>query len=63
MEKVKSTAQTLQPLQPNPALKRLEVLVGTWDLRGRTLDTAEDNITGWVDFEWLQGGFFLEARG
>jgi Protein of unknown function (DUF1579) len=63
MEKENTTARTLQPLQPDPALNRLDVLVGRWDLIGRTLDTAEDNITGWVDFEWLPGGFFLEARG
>lgn len=63
MEKENTSAHILQPLQPDPALRRLDVLVGKWGLRGRTLDTAEDNITGWVNFEWLPGGFFLQATG
>lgn len=49
--------------QPNPALKRLEKLVGTWKLTGRTLSSEEDNITGWTTFEWMLGGFFLKAVG
>jgi hypothetical protein len=48
---------------PDPALKRLEPLVGKWNLTGRTFDSAEDNIFGWNTFEWLPGGFFLESRG
>jgi hypothetical protein len=52
-----------QPPKPNPALKRLEKLIGTWDLRGHTLDSAEDNITGWNTIEWLPGGFFLKSTG
>ena len=64
MDKDKTNAQTtLRPVKPDPALKRLDILVGRWELKGRTLDTSEDNITGWVNFEWLPGGFFLEARG
>src|ERR1700752_341445 len=64
MEEDKTNVQTAsRPAKPDPALKRLDVLVGRWELKGRTLDTAEDNITGWVIFEWLPGAFFLEARG
>ena len=63
MQKENTDAQTQTPIKPDPALKRLKVLVGKWDLKGRTLDTAEDNITGWVNFEWLPGGFFLQANG
>jgi hypothetical protein len=37
--------------------------VGTWELTGHTLDSAEDNITGWTAFEWLPGGFFLKVTG
>jgi hypothetical protein len=37
---------------PDPRLKRLEVLVGTWHVSGPT-------IHGQVTFEWLEGGFFL----
>ena len=49
--------------QPNPALKRLDVLIGTWNLTGRTLDSDQDNITGWNTFEWLPGGFFMKSTG
>lgn len=56
--------QEAQPTQtPDPALKRLEKLIGTWNLKGRTLDSKEDNITGWNTFEWLPGGFFLNSFG
>jgi len=48
---------------PDPALKRLERLVGTWSIRGRTLDAQDDNISGRVTIEWLPGGFFLQQRG
>ncbi|HEX5414127.1 MAG TPA: DUF1579 family protein, partial [Chloroflexota bacterium] len=48
---------------PDPALARLERLVGTWELRGRTLAGNADDITGWNTFEWLPGGFFLQSVG
>ncbi len=56
-------AQPMQMSAPDPALKRLEKLVGTWELKGRTLDSKEDNITGWHTFEWMPGGFFLKSFG
>lgn len=37
--------------QPNPDLKSLELLIGTWELSGETLGT--------VTYEWLAGCFFL----
>src|SRR5579859_1000628 len=37
--------------QPHSDLKRLEILVGLWDLSGET--------HGQVNYEWLAGGFFL----
>jgi hypothetical protein len=49
--------------RPDPALLRLDVLVGAWTMTGRTLDSAEDNITGTVTIEWLPGGFFMQQRG
>ena len=49
--------------QPDPALLRLETLIGTWELKGRTLNSQEDDISGWTTFEWLPGGFFLQIRG
>jgi hypothetical protein len=48
---------------PHPALKRLEPLIGTWKLTGRTLDATEDNITGRVTIEWLPGGFCMLQHG
>ena len=55
-------SQSQQPPKPDPALKRLEKLVGTWSIKGRTLDSKEDNISGQTTFEWLPGGFFLQQR-
>src|SRR5690242_15547086 len=56
-------AQTMEAQKPDPALKRLEKLLGTWELKGRTLGAREDNIRGWTSIEWLPGGFFLQLRG
>lgn len=47
---------------PDAALKRLEPLIGTWELSGRTLDSSFDNLKGRTTFEWLPGGFFLQQR-
>jgi hypothetical protein len=41
-----------QPPQPNPDLKSLDQLVGTWKVSG-------PDIKGKVTFEWMEGGFFL----
>ena len=53
---------TAQPPEPDPALRRLDRFVGTWEVRGRTLDAEEDNVSGRLTFEWLPGGFFLQQR-
>lgn len=45
---------------PNPKLKTLDPMVGTWKVTGRTLDAKEDNIKGEIAIEWLPGGFFLK---
>ncbi len=45
-----------------PALKRLEFFVGTWTMKGRTLDSDQDNVSGQTTFEWLPGGYFLQQR-
>jgi len=55
--------QPMHPPTPDPALGRLERLVGTWELKGRTFSSQEDNITGWTTFEWMPGKFFLKAVG
>jgi hypothetical protein len=51
------------PPRPSPVLKRFERLVGTWEIKGRTLDSKEDNITGRMKCEWLPGRFFLKQSG
>jgi Protein of unknown function (DUF1579) len=51
-----------QPPGPDPALERLNMFVGTWEVWGRTLDSEEDNVSGRLTFEWLPGGFFLQQR-
>jgi hypothetical protein len=49
-----SQATTKSPTR-NPGLKPLEKLVGTWKVSGET--------QGQLVYEWLDGGFFLLARG
>jgi len=44
-----------------PALERLEVLVGAWEVDGRELESGAE-IHGRVEFEWLEGGFYLVQR-
>ena len=46
-------AQPMQMSTPDPALKRLEKLVGTWSIKGRTLDSQDDNISGRVTIELI----------
>lgn len=43
-----------QAREPDPALKTLDRLVGTWELSGDTKGT--------VTYEWMRGGFFLIQR-
>jgi hypothetical protein len=46
--------------QPSPALKRLDRLVGTWNMRGHLVNSDVENIIGEATFQWLPGGFFLQ---
>jgi Protein of unknown function (DUF1579) len=55
-------SQPPRPPQPDPALRLLDRFVGTWDLRGRTLGSAVDDVSGRTTFEWLPGGHFLQQR-
>jgi uncharacterized protein DUF1579 len=48
--------------QPNPALRRLDRLVGRWSMEGHLVGSDENNIRGETSFRWLPGGFFLEQR-
>ncbi len=52
----------MQPPGPDPALKALDMFVGTWQVTGRTLGAEEDNVAGTLRFEWLPGGFFLQQH-
>jgi hypothetical protein len=50
--------------KPDPALQRLNRLVGRWNMRGRPLGSDRDSITGTTTFSWLHGNsdtsFFLQ---
>ena len=60
-----SSAPTRAPETPpqlsgaDPALRKLDRFVGTWEMRGRTLDSGVDNVRARTTFEWLAGGHFL----
>jgi hypothetical protein len=56
-----SNAQPQMPT-PDPALKHLERLVGTWSMEGHLVGSDENNIRGEASFGWLPGGFFLQQR-
>jgi hypothetical protein len=55
-----NVAQEVQTPTPDPALERLDRLVGTWALKGHLLGSEEENIVGEITFQWLEGGFFLQ---
>lgn len=57
-----SNDDTFQPPVPDPALKRLDFLVGTWKLTGSTVEGPmgpAGEISGEETYEWMEGGFFL----
>jgi hypothetical protein len=47
-----------QPPQPNPALKSLDLMVGTWELKGHESD-PDCETYGRPTFGWMDGGFYL----
>jgi Protein of unknown function (DUF1579) len=51
-----------QPPKPDPALRELDFLVGTWSMKGHLVDSDEENIVGETTYEWLPGGFFMRQR-
>ena len=53
-------AQEMQLPQPDPALKKLDRLVGTWSMQGHLVGSEEENIKGTTTFRWVPGGFFME---
>jgi hypothetical protein len=56
-ERTKAGGERRNP-EPNPALKRLDVLIGRWSVTNRDLNTGEE-WRGEDVFKWLDGGFFL----
>jgi hypothetical protein len=48
-----------QPPEPNPDLRSLDRLVGTWEVSDPSGTGA---INGRSTFEWMEGGFFLIHR-
>jgi hypothetical protein len=54
--------QPQAPPQPDPALKKFDRFIGTWDVQGRTLDADVDNVSGRLTVERLPGGFFVQQR-
>lgn len=50
--------------KPDPALKRLDRLVGNWIMMGRLVGADKDSITGTATFKWLHDdngkSFFLQ---
>jgi hypothetical protein len=57
VEKQRGGSQSQESKAPsrNPSLKALNKLVGTWKASGETV--------GELIYEWMEGGFFLIARG
>ena len=55
-------SENLDLPQPDPALKRLDRLVGRWSMEGHLVGSDEMNIRGETEFRWLPGGFFLVQR-
>lgn len=44
---------------PNPTLRPLAALVGSWSTTGRHPLVADKTLNGRATFEWLEGGAFL----
>lgn len=53
-------AQTY-PVGPDPQLKPLEILVGTWEIEV-IHPMIPGPVHGWATFEWFPGGKFLIER-
>jgi hypothetical protein len=60
MADINNDTQQAGSLRPDPALHRLDPLVGTWAMSGHFVGSDEQSITGEATFQWLEGGFFLQ---
>jgi hypothetical protein len=54
------TETDTQPPAPDPALRRLEPLVGDWSMTGNLVGSSEENIVGRASFRWPEGGVLLQ---
>jgi len=45
---------------PDPALRKLDRLVGTWSMKGHLVGSDKQDIIGQAAFHWLDGGFFMQ---
>lgn len=59
---VDTATSTNAPPKPDPRLREFERFMGTWDMKGRTLDSDHDNVTARATFEYLPGGYFVAQR-
>ena len=48
--------------KPDTRLREFERFIGTWEMKGRTLDSDHDNVNARATFEYLPGGFFVAQR-
>src|SRR5262245_19956996 len=63
-----STKSTTQPQPPaihtsNPALKRLDVLIGEWDVQFWYRSDPSQVVQGQTTFEWLGESFVIQRSG
>ena len=60
----KKESQDQEAPKPDPALERLNRLVGRWTMKGRPVGSKKYTITGKTTFKWLHGragkSFFLQ---
>jgi len=59
---VDTATRTPAPPKPAQRLREFERFMGTWDMKGRTLESDHDNVTARATFEYLAGGFFVTQR-
>ena len=55
-----ATARPAGMPTPDPSLKSLDRLVGTWSMKGHLVGSDKENIVGKATFHWLEGGFFMQ---
>jgi hypothetical protein len=57
----KNNSQTIYRMpEPNPALRKLDKLIGTWNIRG--YDETGSELNGQETYSWMDGGFFMKQE-